>query len=126
MQFQTLEEPLLPLVAISQQTCSVYSPAKKTSLLLSQTNGAIPQKKGASWKRYSGIALLVGFLAGVYSWVESQVLPDMRLGIRNELQESEVEPLSKYWQSMNSLVLQRQEELKRGIQQMSKDRVLEK
>lgn len=124
MQFNTqqstkLEEPILPLVVISQKTFSVYSRAKTTNL-------PAPRKNCALWKRYFGIALLVGFLAGVYSWVESQVLTDMRIEILKGIQESEVEPLTTYWQGVNSLVVQRQNELKRGIQQLSQSRIIEK
>ena len=118
-QQSTLEEPLLPFVAISK-TFAAYSAVKKTYLPIPKKNGAL------MWKRYFGITLLVGFLAGVYSWVEGQVLPDMRLGILNEIQESEFEPLTTYWQGENSLLVRRQEELKRGIQQISKNRVIEK
>ena len=108
-------EPLLPLI----QVFPVYSAANKIHI-------PIPKKNRALWKRYFGVALLVGFLAGFYSWVESQVLPHTRRGILKEIQESVVEPLTTYWEGMNSLVLKQQEELKRGIQQLSKRGVIEK
>lgn len=39
----------------------------------------------------------MGFLAGFYAWVQSHVLPNMRLEILHALKESEIKPLTKYW-----------------------------
>jgi hypothetical protein len=83
------EEPLLPVLGCAR-TFPVYSAANKRNL-------PIPRKSCTVWKRTFGIALLVGFLAGFYAWVQSHVLPNMRLEILHALKESEIKPLTKYW-----------------------------
>lgn len=54
------------------------------------------------------------------------MLPHIRQGILHEIKESEIEPLSKYWQDMNAELLGQQEELQMGIRQLSKRKVTEK